>query len=219
MSGASSEFTDDDVLVPALRAGDEHAFGWLLDTYHAPLRRTARLYVATDAVADDVVQEAWVAVLRGIDSFQQRSSLKTWLHRIVMNIARTRGVREARSIPFASAAKATADGVEPTFDADRFRGADDEWAGGWASFPLDWEHQPEARLLADETLALVAQTLAVLPPAQREVVTLRDLEGWTSVEVCNALELSETNQRVLLHRGRAKIRRALESYFESAVAS
>lgn len=212
-------FDDDDELIKALRGGDERAFGWLLDTYSAALHRTARVYVATDAHADEVVQETWLAVLRGIDNFQQRSSLKTWLYRILMNIARTRGVKESRTLPFASAAGLMIDGADPTFDPERFRGPEDQCAGGWVSFPLDWEHQPESRLLSDETLARVADAIALLPPTQRAVVTLRDVEGWTSLEVCDTLELSETNQRVLLHRGRAKIRRALESYFESAVLS
>ena len=216
----AADFSNDRVLVVALRDGDEEAFSWLLERYHAPLHRTARLYVATDAQADEVVQETWVAVLRGIDRFEQRSSLKTWLYRILMNIARTRGVKEARTIPFSSAVGAMDDGAEPTFDPDRFRPPEDpEWPGHWASFPNDWEHQPESRLLASETLHLVGTVIETLPPAQREVLTLRDVEGWTSVEVCNALELTETNQRVLLHRGRAKVRRALESYFEGSLAS
>jgi RNA polymerase sigma-70 factor (ECF subfamily) len=216
----ASDFSDDGQLVSALRGGDEAAFTWLLDQYHAPLHRTARMYVATDAHADEVVQETWVAVLRGIDRFEQRSSLKTWLYRILMNIARTRGVKESRTIPFSSAAGSMTEGAEPTFDADRFRPpADPDWPGHWASFPLDWEHQPESHLLANETLVLVAAMIQKLPPAQREVLTLRDVDGWTSVEVCNALGLTETNQRVLLHRGRAKVRRALESYFEGSIAS
>ena len=216
----ATDFSDDGRLVIALRGGDEAAFTWLLDQYHAPLHRTARMYVATDAHADEVVQETWVAVLRGIDRFEQRSSLKTWLYRILMNIARTRGVKESRTIPFSSASGAMNDGAEPTFDADRFRSpADPDWPGNWASFPLDWEHQPESRLLASETLVLVAAIIQKLPPAQREVLTLRDIDGWTSVEVCSALGLTETNQRVLLHRGRAKVRRALESYFEGTLAS
>jgi RNA polymerase sigma-70 factor (ECF subfamily) len=178
------------------------------------------MYVATDAQADEVVQDTWLAVLKGVDRFEQRSSLKTWLYRILLNIARTRGVRESRSIPFSSASRALDDDAEPTFDADRFRPPDDpEWPGHWASFPLDWEHQPESRLLAAETLALVGTAIEQLPPAQREVLTLRDIDGWSSAEVCNALELSETNQRVLLHRGRAKVRDALESYFESSETS
>ena len=216
----SADFSNDASLVDALRGGDEGAFTWLLEQYHAPLHRTARMYVSTDAHADEVVQETCVAVLRGIDRFEQRSSLKTWLYRILMNIARTRGVKESRTIPFSSAAGAMSDGAEPTFDPDRFRPPEDpDWPGHWASLPLDWEHQPESRLLAGETVALVATVIDTLPPAQREVLTLRDVEGWTSVEVCNALELTEANQRVLLHRGRAKVRRALETYFEGSVAS
>ena len=209
------DYTDDTTLVLALRDGHEAAFAWLLDHYHGALHRTARMYVATDAQADEVVQETWLAVLKSIDRFEQRSTVKTWLYRILMNIARTRGVRESRSIPFSSAANVLDEGAEPTFGPDRFRPpVDSDWPGHWASFPLDWEHQPESRLLASETLALVAATVERLPPAQREVLTLRDLDGWSSVEVCNALGLTETNQRVLLHRGRAKVRSALESYFE-----
>jgi len=213
------DFSDDATLVDALRSGDETAFGWLLDRYHAPLRRTARMYVPTDALADDVVQETWVAVVRGIDGFEGRSSLKTWLYRIVMNQARTRGARESRTIPFSSAPGAFTDGAAPTFEPDRFRPADDRTGpdtGGRSLPRLDWEHQPESRLLGAETLALLDDAIRALPPAQREVVALRDVDGWTSAEVCHALGLSETNQRVLLHRGRAKVRSALESYFESS---
>jgi RNA polymerase sigma-70 factor, ECF subfamily len=210
-----SDWSDDGVLVQALRAGNEAAFAWMLDRYHGSLHRTARMYVATDAQADEVVQETWLAVLKAIDRFEQRSSLKTWLYRILMNIARTRGMRESRSIPFSSASNALDEGAEPTFAADRFRPPGDaDWPGHWASFPLDWEHQPESRLLAGETIALLAAAIERLPPAQREVLTLRDVDGWSSTEVCNALGVTETNQRVLLHRGRAKIRTALESYFE-----
>ena len=159
-----------------------------------------------------------MALLRGIDGFERRSSLKTWLYRILMNIARTRGVKESRSIPFSSALGALADGAEPTFDADRFRPPDDpDWPGHWASLPNGWEHQPEQRLLAAETLALVGAAIAQLPPAQREVLTLRDVDGWTSVEVCNTLGVTETNQRVLLHRGRAKIRRRSSSTSKAAL--
>ena len=178
------------------------------------------MYVATDAQADEVVQETWLAVIKGIDRFERRSSVKTWIYRILMNIARTKGVREARSVPFSSAPTAMVEGAEPTFSPDRFRPPDDpEWPGHWASFPLDWEHQPETRLLAAETLSLVGAVLQELPPAQREVLTLRDVNGWPSTEVCHALGVSETNQRVLLHRGRAKVRTALESYFETSELS
>lgn len=207
-------FDDDPVLVDALRAGDEAAFAWLLDRYDTPLRRIARGYVATDAIADEVVQDTWLGLIRGIGNFEQRSSLKTWLYRILLNVARTRGVREHRTIPFSSAAGALDEGDEPTFDPDRFRPSDDhQWPGHWRSLPSNWDAQPEARLLAGETLTCVAAALRTMPPSQREVFTLRDVEGWASSEVCNALGVSETNQRVLLHRARARVRRALELYF------
>jgi RNA polymerase sigma-70 factor (ECF subfamily) len=213
----STDFSDDAALVAALRAGDEAAFEWMLDRYTPQLRRTARAYVGTDAQADEVVQETWLGVIKGIERFERRSSVKTWIYRILLNTARTKGVRESRSVPFSSAPGALTHGAEPTFAPDRFRPPDDpDWPGHWASFPRDWEHQPEARLLASETLTLVAAVLDRLPPAQREVLTLRDIDGWTSAEVCNALGVSETNQRVLLHRGRAKVRSALESYFEGS---
>jgi RNA polymerase sigma-70 factor, ECF subfamily len=216
--GTGGTFHDDALLVPALRRGDQQAFAWMLDRYDASLRRVARTYVPTDVVADEVVQDTWLGVLRGIDRFEQRSSVKTWLYRILMNVARSRGVRERRSIPFSSAAGSLDDGAEPTFEPDRFRPdvAGEQYPGHWRSFPLDWEHQPEARVLSGETLAVVAAAIDRLPRAQREVLMLRDIEGWTSVEVCNALDLSDTNQRVLLHRGRARLRQALESYFERA---
>jgi RNA polymerase sigma-70 factor (ECF subfamily) len=213
----STDFHDDATLVGALRAGDDAAFGWMLDRYSSQLRRAARMYVATDAHADEVVQDTWLAIIKGIDRFEGRSSVKTWIHRILMNIARTKGVREARTLPFASASGAIAEGADPAFPAERFRPPDDpDWPGHWVSFPFDWEHQPEHRLLAGETLALVGAALQELPSGQREVLTLRDIDGWSSAEVCEALGVSETNQRVLLHRGRARVRSALESYFESS---
>jgi RNA polymerase sigma-70 factor (ECF subfamily) len=213
----STDFTDDTTLVDALRAGDERAFAWMLDRYTPQLRRVARMYVATDAQAEEVVQETWLGVVKGIGRFEGRSSVKTWIHRILVNIARTKGTRESRALPFSSAPGALTDGAEPTFSVDRFRPPDDpEWPGHWSSLPLDWEHQPERRLLAGETLELVGAALHTLPPSQREVLTLRDVNGWSSAEVCDALGVSEANQRVLLHRGRARIRQALESYFEGS---
>jgi RNA polymerase sigma-70 factor (ECF subfamily) len=211
---AVDPFADDDVLVAALRARDEGAFAWLLDRYSGSLKRLARAYVATDAVADEVVSEAWLAVIRGIDRFEQRSSLKTWIFRILMNIARTRGTRDKRSIPFSSLAPEDDD--EATIAPERFQGPDGRYPGHWAAFPTRWHDHPEVRAVGHETLAVVRDALDMLPPAQQEVVRLRDLEGWTSFEVCNALGLTETNQRVLLHRGRAKLRAALERYFDEA---
>jgi RNA polymerase sigma-70 factor, ECF subfamily len=214
---ASLVYSDDMVLVPALRDGDELAFAWLLDRYDHSLRRLAMNYVQSRAVADEVVQDTWMGVINGIDRFEGRSSLKTWVFRILMNVARARGVREHRNVPFAAASWALEDGAHPTIDPDRFLSAPtSDPAGHWVSFPLAWEHEPEERLEAGETLAVVRQAMSTLPPAQQEVMTLRDVEGWTPAEICNALNISETNQRVLLHRARAKVRRALEEYFEGS---
>jgi RNA polymerase sigma-70 factor (ECF subfamily) len=195
-------------LLASLRAGDERAFAALVDRYASGMRRFALTFVRTEAVADEVVQEAWLGLLRGLDRFEGRSSLKTWLYRIVANQARTRAVREARSIPFSDL------GDEgPAVAADRFQGPDDPHPGGWVQFPQPWSELPEARLLAGEARAVIGRAIAALPPAQRAVISLRDVEGLASDEVCNVLEVSETNQRVLLHRARSKVRSALESYF------
>ena len=220
MGGFAGTYADDDSLVAALRRGDEQAFEWMLGTYDSSLRRVARNYVPSDAIADEVVQDTWMGLIRGIDNFEQRSSLKTWLYRILLNIARTKGAREHRTIPFSSAAGALSDD-DATFDPERFRPASptEQYPGGWISFPYAWETQPETTLDATETAGIVGAAIAQLPPAQREVLTLRDIEGWTAVEICRTLDLTATNQRVLLHRARAKVRRALELYFESVLAS
>jgi len=192
---------EDARLVEGLRAGDEAAFVSLMRMYGAAMLRVAQMYVSSRAVAEEVVQEAWIGVLRGIGRFEGRSSLKTWLFRIVANTAKTRGAREARSVPFSS----LGDGDEFTVDPDRFGGS-----GQWAAPPRAWA--PDGRLLDQEALAVVGRAIERLPPAQRAVITMRDVEGLTSVEVRNALDLTETNQRVLLHRARAKVRGALEEY-------
>ena len=198
---------EDALLVEGLRAGDEAAFAAVMRMYGRGMLRVAEMYVSSRAIAEDVVQEAWVGVLRGIGRFEGRSSLKTWLYRIVANTAKTRGVRESRSVPFSSLGD---DEDEGTVDADRFLGSGDRFPGHWAVPPQVWA--PEGRLLADETLGVVERAIDKLPPAQRAVITMRDVQGFTSEEVCNALDLTETNQRVLLHRARAKVRRALEEY-------
>jgi RNA polymerase sigma-70 factor (ECF subfamily) len=205
------EHRDDNRLVAALRARDEGAFASLVDMYAAPLRRFVMSFVRTPSTADDVVQETWIAVLRGIDRFEGRSSFKTWLYRIAANTAKTRAVREGRQVPFSSLA--FDDGDEASVDPDRFLGPDDpRWPGHWAVPPTDWAGLPEARLLASETRKVIQDTIDTLPPNQRLVVTLRDVEGFPSEEVTELLEVSEGNQRVLLHRGRSRIRAALESY-------
>jgi RNA polymerase sigma-70 factor (ECF subfamily) len=189
---------DESALLAALRAGDERVFMELVMAYTPGMRRLALSFVRTPAVADDVVSESWLAVLKGLDRFEGRSSIKTWIYRIVANIARTRAVREARSTPFS--AFATAD--EPSVDPDRF--AHD---GAWDSPPEPWR-----AILDLEARAVIDAAIALLPEQQRQVIELRDVEGWSSEEVRNVLELSETNQRVLLHRARSKVRAALEAY-------
>jgi RNA polymerase sigma-70 factor (ECF subfamily) len=190
-------------LVERLRAGDEEAFMELIRELNPSLLRVARMFVPTSALAEDVVQETWLAVLNGIARFEGRSSLKTWIFRILTNTAKTRGERERRSVPF-STLDPEEGGFEPAVERSRFSGT-----GHWAVLPRAW---PEDRLLAHETRSMIERAIERLSPSQRAVITLRDVEGWTADEVRNALELSETNQRVLLHRARAKVRGALEQY-------
>lgn len=200
--------SQDAALVDGLRAGDEAAFAELMRLYGAGMLRVAQMYVPSRAIAEEVVQEAWLGVLKGIGRFEGRSSLKTWLFRIVANTAKTRGVRESRSIPFSSLGDGGAD--EPTVDPERFLGDGERFPGHWAVPPQSWA--PEGRLLAQEAMDVIEREIERLPPAQQAVITMRDVQGLTSEEVCNALDLTETNQRVLLHRARAKVRNALEEY-------
>jgi RNA polymerase sigma-70 factor (ECF subfamily) len=206
------EMDDDERLLLALRRRDEQAFSTLVDRYHARLVRLASLFVANQAVAEEVAQETWIGVLQGIDRFEGRSSFRTWLFRILTNQAKRRGQREARSLPFAAFTQADADDGEPAVAPERFLPAGDEWAGHWVSYPQNWRETPEERFLSRETRALVQQAIEALPPQQRIVITLRDVEGFPSAEVCNALAISETYQRVLLHRARSKVRGQLERY-------
>jgi RNA polymerase sigma-70 factor, ECF subfamily len=200
---------DDTRVVEALRARDERVFEQLVREYHSPLLRVAQIYVPSRAVAEEVVQETWLAVINGVDRFEGRSSLKTWIFRILTNIAKTRGQREGRTLPFSALERP--DGVpEPAVEPERFRPPDHErWPGHWASKPTPW---PEERLVAVETRRVIDRAIETLPPAQRAVITLRDVEGWSADEARNALGVGETNQRVLLHRARSKVRRALEEY-------
>ena len=202
---------DEERMIAALRQGDERAFTWLVDQHHATLVRLALRYVPDVATAEEVAQDTWLHVLRGLDRFEFRSSLKTWISSILINRARTRGRRERRSRPFSQAWAEALAGGEPAVDPERFVGPEDPAREDrWVSAPRSWG--PEERLLASETQALVQQTIAALPLAQREVITLRDVEGWPASQVCTALGLTETNQRVLLHRARSKVRAALERY-------
>lgn len=190
----------------ALRAGDERAFAALVDEHGAAMLRVARLYVRDRAAAEEAVQEAWLGVLKGIERFEGRATLRTWLLRIVANVARTKGVRETRSVPFSALGD---DG--PSVPEERFRGPENRWAGHWASPPEEWA-RPDQELLSAETRSQVAAAIDALPESQRQVISLRDIEGWSADEVCNVLGLSETNQRVLLHRARTRVRAALDGY-------
>ena len=208
------DVTDPDAaLLAGLRAGDEAAFEELVDRYSSSMLRVARMYVPSQAVAEEVVQETFLGVLTGIERFEGRSSLKTWLFRILVTRARTRGERERRTVPFAALAGREAEGDEPAVAAERFLAADHPSADHWAAPPERWDESPERSLQSAETLRVVRDAVEGLPPMQRLVITMRDLEGWGSDEVRNALEISETNQRVLLHRARSKVRAELEAYF------
>jgi RNA polymerase sigma-70 factor (ECF subfamily) len=199
--------SDDAALVAALRAGDEAAFATLIDRYYATMLRVARMYVSTKEAAEDVVSETFLGVIQGIDRFEGRSSLKTWLFRILVNRAKTRGEREARSRPFSSlAGELEAD--EPAVDPERFR-----TDGSWAT-PPSAHRLPEEEVLAAEAGEQLMAAIDALPPAQRTVIILRDVEGLSGPEVSNLLDISEGNQRVLLHRARSKVRAALERYLE-----
>ncbi|MGH2787700.1 MAG: RNA polymerase sigma factor [Actinomycetota bacterium] len=203
---------DETNLLERLRKGDEAAFAEFVDHYGPKLRRLARSYVP-DSLADEVVQEAWLGFLGSLDRFEGRSSLKTWLYRILMNTATKRRAREARSVPFSSLGADGADGDH--VDNDRFLPPNHpRWPGHWASPPRSWEGIPESTLLSQEVLDVIEKALAGLPRAQRGTLILRDVEGLGAKDVCNLLGVSGTNQRVLLHRARSAVRAALEAYFK-----
>ena len=206
----------DAALVAALRRGDADAFATLVDRHSPAMIRVAMAYVPSRAAAEEAVQETWIAVMRGIDAFEGRSSLKTWIFRILTNVAMRAGARERRSVPFAALAAAENTG-EPSVDPDRFLPADHAlFPGHWAIMPTSWP-TPEEGLLAGETREVIAGAIAKLPAAQRTVIALRDVEGWSSEEVREALEISAGNQRILLHRARNRVRTAIEDYYGAVV--
>jgi RNA polymerase sigma-70 factor (ECF subfamily) len=211
---SSAAADSDAALLDALRAEDENAFVSLVTRYHPSFKRVARAYVSTDAVAEEVVQETWLAAIDGLDRFEQRATLKTWLFRILANKAKTRGVRERRSVPFASLAGA---GDEPSVPAERFQGDGAAWPGHWATPPRPWE-DPERRLRSLEARERLRAAIGALPDTQQAVLTLRDVEGLEADEVCELLDLTPGNQRVILHRARARVRAALEDYLEEELA-
>jgi RNA polymerase sigma-70 factor (ECF subfamily) len=205
-AGRYSPRPADQAVVAALRRGDERAFAELVDRYHAAMVRLALAWVPDRAAAEDVAQEAWLGMLRGLDGYAERASLKTWLFGILVNCARARRRRERRSIPFSDL---PIDDEGATVDPDRFLPAEHRWAAHWATPPVEW---PEDHLLSAEVEGFLELALSHLPDRQRAVVVLRDIEGWSSSEICAVFGISPGNERVLLHRARAAIRRELEQY-------
>ena len=198
-----------DPLVARLRAGDRDAFREAVNAHNPTLLRIAETFVPSRAVAEEVVQETWIAAIKGIDRFEERSSLRTWLVRIAVNIARTKGVKERRTVPMSSLERD--DDTGPAVDPSRFSGPPGR--GGWSRPPTSWSDSPEAVATSRETFAFVLETVKKLPEKQKWVVMLRDVEGWPSSDVRDLLNLSEGNQRILLHRGRSVLRNALETHF------
>ncbi|MBO3751419.1 sigma-70 family RNA polymerase sigma factor [Streptosporangiaceae bacterium NEAU-GS5] len=212
-----SPLPPDDVLTVRLAAGDEEAFRLVLDRWSPGMLRLARDFVSTRASAEEVVQETWMAVFRGIARFEGRSSLKTWVYRILVRTAKARGVKEQRTIPMSGSLPEAESDAGPTVDPSRFRGPDDPYPGHWrpGQAPAPW-NAPEDRALVSEVRRVIGDALAALPARYRVVLSLRDIEGYGSDEVCELLGITAGNQRVLLHRARAQVRRRLEEYFGAA---
>jgi RNA polymerase sigma-70 factor (ECF subfamily) len=203
----------DDALLEGLRRGDDAVFTMLVERWSGAMLRLALVHVDSRAVAEEVVQEAWLTVLAGLDRFERRSALRTWVLGIVVNVARSRGRAERRSVPVAL------DADDPVVDPARFRPpAAAPWPGHWARGPSPWPG-PEDALLVGELRDVILGAVAALPPAQREVLVLRDLEGASAEEACNVLRLGDTNQRVLLHRARSRVRSAVERYYDATEPS
>jgi RNA polymerase sigma-70 factor, ECF subfamily len=215
LAGIEPNDSADATLVDRLRAGDADAFADIVRAWSPMMLRVARTYVSTDASAQEVVQDAWLAIIRGLDRFEGRSSLRTWVLAILGNLGRSRGVREARTVPLSSLGPTDDD--RPLIDPDRFRGPSDQWSRHWTPLgqPRPWPGSPEEAALAGEGRSELENGLAQLPERQRTVVTLRDIHGLTSEEVCSILGVSASNQRVLLHRARSRLRSHLELYYSA----
>ncbi len=213
--GDHGDLPHDDAIVGRLRDGDEAAFAIVLDAWTRGMLRAARVYVATHDSAEDVVQDTWLAVIRGIHRFEGRSSLRTWVYRILINTAKTRGRKESRAVPVEGV---RLDDTGPAVDPRLFRGHDDAYPGGWREFAAPWP-SPESEVEAREVRRRIEQIVAGLPARQRIVITLRDVEGYAPEEVCDILAISPVNQRVLLHRARAAVRGRLADYFAEAAPS
>jgi len=210
-SAAPDSSSDDALLIDRLRHGDEAAFRQLVLSHHRALIHVAMHYVSSSAVAEEVVQETWLGVIKGISTFEGRSSLKTWIFRILENKARTRGVREQRSVPFASF---NTEGDRPDVDPARLQYPG--YPGHWSQPPRALGDLPAQRVEGNEARAVIEAAIRQLPPNHQRVIWLRDVEGWTSDEVCDALMITESNQRVLLHRARSKVRAAYERYLDGS---
>ena len=205
----------DEHIVAALRAGDERTFRELFERSYPMMKRVARAYVASDAVAEEIVQDTWMAIVTGIERFEGRSALGTWMFSILTNQAKTHSARERRALPFSGVAPGHME--EPAVDPDRFQKDGEAWPGHWATPPRPWQ-KPERRLLSLEARDRLKQALAELPDRQRLIVGLRDVDGHSSEEVCDLLGISQENQRVLLHRGRSRLRAILDEYLEDCDA-
>jgi RNA polymerase sigma-70 factor (ECF subfamily) len=210
---ANPSLPNDERLAGQLRDRDEAAFTQVVDAWSPGMLRLARSFVTTDASAQEVVQDTWIAVIRGVGVFEGRSSLKTWAFRILVNTAKRRGERESRIVPWSSWAAEESD-LRPTVDPARFQGPTEEYPGHWREFPKAWP-SPETQALAAEIRDTLSAAVRELPARQRIVITLRDIEGYTADEVCVILDITAANQRVLLHRARGIVRGRLEAYFDS----
>ncbi|MBW0270726.1 RNA polymerase subunit sigma-24 [Nocardia sp. MH4] len=210
--GHDGALSADDVLVAELRSGVDATFALVVDAWSGSMLRLARSFVSTDASAEEVVQEAWLAVVQGVDRFEGRSSLKTWVYRILVNTAKKRGIKEHRTVPFATLLP---EDEGPAVDPGRFRPPGDRYPGHWAvgAQPRPWS-EPEDAAERAEVARLLAAAVATLPPRHRTVLTLRDVDGYSADEVCALLDISAGNQRVILHRARATVRARLEQYFQ-----
>jgi RNA polymerase sigma-70 factor (ECF subfamily) len=207
--GRAPALPSDDAIVARLRAGDEAMFALILTAWSSGLLRAARAYVSTRESAEDVVQDTWLAVVRGINRFEGRSSLRTWVYRIMINTAKSRGVKDKRTVPMTDL---TPEDSGPTVDPARFRGPDDPYQGHWKEFPPQWP-SVETEIESRQVRQRIEEAIGRLPARQRIVITLRDVESYSADEVCALLEISAANQRVLLHRARAAVRADLETYF------
>ncbi|HEY0636238.1 MAG TPA: sigma-70 family RNA polymerase sigma factor [Pseudonocardiaceae bacterium] len=203
-----------EVDLQALRRGDESAYRAIVTGYHSTLLRLALIYSPNRATAEEAVQETWLAVLRGLDTYSGRASFRTWVCSILVNVARRRAAKEGRALPLSTFERDDAPAVSPDLFLES-----GEFTGHWKHMRDDWSRLPEDRMLSRELRDVVTAAIDELPPSQREVITLRDIEGWTTSEVSELLEIGDGHQRVLLHRARSRVRQALENYLATPVAA